>query len=162
MEAFLFKNVDIFIPLGSSKKQVCISGPKEHQKSCWAGTCQLLAGFYPSSLDIKSDACCLLFLGCLLSREYYIFLPIRAPDSEADLFLLVNLPLPLARFAEHTKKKKKWHHMPINLEWRLAASETVKLACCTLADFWIVGKQRSTITAQAPRPQLLTRQEWHG
>lgn len=38
-------------------------------------------------------------------------------------------------------KKKTWHHMPINLGWRLAAAETVKLAGCTLADFWIVGKQ---------------------
>lgn len=105
-ETFLLKNVDIFIPLGSLKNQVSISGPKQHHKSCWSGTYQSLAGFYPSLLDIKSAACCLLFLGCLLSREYYIFLPIRAPDSEADLFLLVNLPLPLAIFAERGTKKR--------------------------------------------------------
>lgn len=53
--------------------------------------------------------------------------------------------------------------MPINLGWRLAAAKTVKLAGCTLADFFIVGKQSSKYPpAQATGPQLLTRQEWHG
>lgn len=33
--------------------------------------------------------------------------------------------------------------MPINLGWRLAADKRVKLADCTLADFFIVGKQNS-------------------
>lgn len=55
--------------------------------------------------------------------------------------------------------------MPINLGWRLAAAEMVKLAGCTLADFchcWETKQHVSTSTAQATRPQLLTRQEWHG
>ena len=33
--------------------------------------------------------------------------------------------------------------MPINLGWRLAADKRVKLAGCTLADSFIVGKQSS-------------------
>lgn len=64
-----------------------------------------LAGFYPSLVHIKSAAC-LLFLDCPLCRECYVFLPIGAPDSEADLFLLVNPPLPLAIFAEHVTEKE--------------------------------------------------------
>lgn len=43
--------------------------------------------------------------------------------------------------------------MPINLGWRLAAAETVKFAGCTIAVFFIVGKQSSTYPPAQHRPQ---------
>lgn len=43
--------------------------------------------------------------------------------------------------------------MPLNLGWRLAAAEMVKLAGCTLPDFFIVGKQSSTYLPAQHRPQ---------
>lgn len=33
--------------------------------------------------------------------------------------------------------------MPVNLGWRLTVGKEVKLAGCTLADFFIIGKQSS-------------------
>lgn len=33
--------------------------------------------------------------------------------------------------------------MPINLGWRLAVDKMVKIPVCTLADFFVVGKQSS-------------------
>lgn len=46
--------------------------------------------------------------------------------------------------------------MPINLGWRQAAAETVKLAGCTLGDFFIVGKQSSTYLPAQHRPKGLS------